>query len=171
MTQTELPGRSDELRALAQRLMQIADEADARPRQHTSGERKRPADEADYSPQFLRALALEVYRRRRRRAEYFERELFGEIAWDMLLDLFVYAMEGKRVSTTSLCIAAEAPPTTGLRWITMLEEKGLAERSGSDSDARLTYVSITEEGRDAMKRFLARECAAYRDPGGFMLAG
>lgn len=156
-------GRADELRMLAHRLLQIADEQD-RPADTARGERKRPSDDPEYSRQFLRSLAHGVYRRRRRRAEYFERELFGEVGWDILLDLFIHAMEGKLVPTTSLCIAAETPVPTGLRWISLLEGKGLVERSTSESDGRVTYVSLTEEGQQAMRRFLVAECGAGTVP-------
>ena len=60
----------------------------------------------------------------------------------MLLELFAKAVEGRQVSTTSLCLAAEAPVTTGLRWITMLEEEGLVCRESAITDARLTNVVV-----------------------------
>ena len=62
-------------------------------------------------------LAREFYAGRRRRARYLSVDLFGEPTWDILLDLYVAAREGRRVPTTSACIGAHVPPTTALRWL------------------------------------------------------
>ena len=40
-------------------------------------------------------------------------ELFGEPAWDILLDLYIANVENKPVSVSSACIGSAAPPTTG----------------------------------------------------------
>ena len=157
----------EELRAIAQRLMELADESEAAPQDTTAGCRRRPATE--YTPAYLRFAATRVYRLRRRRARYFDNSLFGEVAWDMLLDLFINAMDGKRVSTGSLCLAAEAPSATGLRWINILEEQGLVERAASASDARVTYVSLSATGMRQMKAYVANEYGISQNSSAFML--
>ena len=43
-------------------------------------------------------------------------ELFGDPAWDMLLDLTAARAEHTRVSVTSLCIASAVPPTGAPGW-------------------------------------------------------
>jgi hypothetical protein len=65
-----------------------------------------PAVEID--PAEIRA----VIRARRLRNQFFADELFADPAWDMLLDLFAAGLEKRRVSVSSLCIAAAVPPTT-----------------------------------------------------------
>ena len=52
---------------------------------------------------------------RRMRNEVFGDNLFGEPAWDMLLDLYASHLEQKRVSVSSLQIASAVPGTTALR--------------------------------------------------------
>lgn len=47
-------------------------------------------------------------------------DLFGEPAWDMIVDLFIAAEENKTVSVSSLCIDASVPMTTVLRWNNIL---------------------------------------------------
>lgn len=85
-----------------------------------------------------------VYRRRSRRAEIFEDDtLFGEPSWDILLDLYIAALSDKRVSVTSACIASGVPTTTGLRWINILERKGLVERHEDSVDGRRTFLRLT----------------------------
>ena len=77
-------------------------------------------------------------------------ELFAEPAWDMLLDLSLWAIHKKKVSVTSLCIAARVPTTTALRWVTVLEKMGFIERTQDATDARRSFLAISEKGLDAM---------------------
>src|SRR3546814_5849017 len=52
-----------------------------------------------------------LIRARRMRDQFFRSELFADPAWDMLLDLMAARLEHKRVSVSSLCIAAAVPVT------------------------------------------------------------
>jgi len=100
-------------------------------------------------------LAREFYSGRRRRARYLSADLFGEPTWDILLDLYVAAREGRRVPTTSACIGAHVPPTTALRWLRILEMRGLVDREEDGRDGRRTFVRLTARGHTAMESFLA----------------
>ena len=85
-------------------------------------------------------------------AGFFE-GLLADPAWDILLDLLRAQLENEQVSVTSLCIAAAVPPTTGLRWIKLLEETGLIERRPDERDRRRSFLAISEDGRDRMLAF------------------
>jgi hypothetical protein len=103
----------------------------------------------------LCSLARHAYALRRQRAAIFgSAELFGEPAWDILLDLYIAHAEGKQVSVSSACIGSGSPPTTGLRWLTVLADKGLIAREADDRDHRRIMVRLTEAGIAAMERFL-----------------
>ena len=99
-------------------------------------------------------LAREFYVGRRRRARYLSADLFGEPTWDILLDLYVAARERRRVPTTSACIGAHVPPTTALRWLRILEMRGLVEREEDGRDGRRTFVRLTVRGCTVMESFL-----------------
>jgi hypothetical protein len=100
------------------------------------------------------ALALHSYALRRNRAAIFGNpELFGEPAWDILLDLHIAHAEGKPVSVSSACIGSAAPPTTGLRWLGVLAEEGLVVRENDADDHRRVLVRLTRTGIKAMERF------------------
>jgi hypothetical protein len=87
--------------------------------------------------------ARQHYKARRARTNLFGvPDLFGEPAWDMLVDLFIAAEEGKRISVSSLCIASAVPMTTALRWIAILEARELISRSADSADARRFYLSL-----------------------------
>ncbi|MCT2401062.1 MarR family transcriptional regulator [Novosphingobium mangrovi (ex Huang et al. 2023)] len=101
-------------------------------------------------------LARQTYDDRRRRAKIFRSEdLFGEPAWDILLDLFVAAKERRRLSVTSACIGAAVPSTTALRWIAILEKKGLLVREADPGDARRVYVKLSAHGYGAMLEYFS----------------
>lgn len=101
-------------------------------------------------------LARQTYDDRRRRTKIFRsEELFGEPAWDILLDLFIAAKERRRVSVTSACIGSAVPSTTALRWITILEKQGLLMREADPGDARRVYVKLSARGYAAMLEYFA----------------
>jgi hypothetical protein len=101
-------------------------------------------------------LARKTYAARRRRAAIFgEADLFGEPAWDILLDLYIAHVEGKDVSVSSACIGSAAPPTTGLRWLGVLAEHGMVVREHDPDDQRRVLVRLTERGLEAMDRYFA----------------
>jgi hypothetical protein len=96
-----------------------------------------------------------VIRSRRMRAQFFTGELFADPAWDMLLDLFAAELERRRVSVSSLCIAAAVPPTTALRWIGSLHDAGLFERHADPSDRRRAYIALSQKAMDGMRSYVS----------------
>jgi hypothetical protein len=100
-------------------------------------------------------LVRRIIRQRQLRARFFDGELFGDPAWDMLLDLTAARAEHTRVSVTSLCIASGVPPTTALRWIGQMTEVGLFQRVEDEADRRRAFVALTEKAADAMARYFA----------------
>lgn len=102
----------------------------------------------------LATIARSLARMRQRRSRHFPPDLFAEPAWDMLLDLFINKARGVRVATTSLCLAANAPQATGLRYIAKLYEHGLLTRFEAPNDKRMVLVEITAKGYGQMRRCL-----------------
>ena len=111
-----------------------------------------PGDEAA-APDIDAPQVRAVIRARRMRGQFFGSELFADPAWDMLLDLFAAGLERRRVSVSSLCIAAAVPPTTALRWIGTLHEAGLFERQADPSDRRRAYIGLSPKGTEGMKSY------------------
>lgn len=120
-----------------------------------AGSRQSGEGRADFARQ-----ARNLYATRRRRAAIFgHSELFGEPAWDILLDLYVAHSERKPVSVSSACIGSAAPPTTGLRWLGLLAEHDLVMREHDPNDQRRVLVRLTDKGIAAMDEFFA--CTAW----------
>ncbi len=98
-------------------------------------------------------LVRRIIRQRQQRARCFDAELFADPAWDMLLDLTAARGEMKRVSVTSLCIAAAVPPTTALRWIGQMCEVGIFQRVEDMADRRRAFIELSDKAADAMSRY------------------
>lgn len=101
-------------------------------------------------------LASRIYEARRTRERIFQRKIFGEPAWDMLLALYCLPRRGKFLSATSLSYAASVPSTTGLRWQLELMKHGLIERGPPGVDARMRFMRLTELGRELLEKYLTR---------------
>ena len=136
----------DVLRALSLALEEIAVDDE-------NGEERPPkvlgsvdALEGERNADRLAEIAAREYRARRSRERYFDRTLFGEPAWDILIDLFIQQSSGKTVSVTSAAIASQVPVTTALRHLAMLQRAGLVERMRSAADARVKLLRLTREG-------------------------
>jgi hypothetical protein len=147
----ELVGIAARLSDLAQQLQRAATATDDDASLSKSG--------ADHHALHLHCSALSTARHaywlRRQRTQIFgSGELFGEPAWDILLDLYIAYAEGKHVSVSSACIGSASPATTGLRWLTVLTEQGLIAREADEQDHRRIMVRLTDHGIAAMERFL-----------------
>lgn len=99
-------------------------------------------------------LARALIRLRRHRDRQLGSDLFADPAWDMLLDLFVNADEQRDISASSLCIAAAVPSTTALRYITMMEKRGMVARRKDPLDNRRVFIFLTPEWHAKVDRLL-----------------
>ncbi|NQX94518.1 MAG: winged helix DNA-binding protein [Erythrobacter sp.] len=109
-------------------------------------------------------MARVAYAKRRKRTVIFgDPELFGEPAWDILLDLYIAQVEGKAVSVSSACIGSASPPTTGLRWLGVLAEQGLLHREHDPQDQRRVLVRLTDKALDAMDDYFASSAGFQTD--------
>lgn len=104
----------------------------------------------------LTRLACHIYDARRARDRLFDRGLFGEPAWDMLLALYCLPTRGELLTVTSLALASAVPQSTGYRWQTFLTEQGLIERGPVGVDLRKQFMRLTEEGRRVLETYLTR---------------
>jgi hypothetical protein len=91
------------------------------------------------------AAAAEACAARRRLYALFGRRLFSDPSWDILLELFVSTLEGRKVTVSTACMAACAPTTTALRHIAYLVQEALVVRRPHPADARSTYLELTEQ--------------------------
>ena len=104
----------------------------------------------------LRA-ADDLYRNRRRWERVFgsDSDLLGDPALDILLYLFIATQRRSEVCVSAACYAANAPQTTGLRYIAKLQERGFLVRVADPFDRRRHILEMTEVGEAVIRRCLA----------------
>jgi DNA-binding MarR family transcriptional regulator len=107
-----------------------------------------------FNSEFSAQLVKEIVRSRRQRDKLFGTELFGEPAWDILLELFVAEQSRRKLSVTSACLASAVPPTTAIRWVEKLENEGWVRRENDPRDRRRSWVVLTSKGSNAMRSYL-----------------
>ncbi|MEI6485496.1 MAG: hypothetical protein WCO11_04445 [Sphingomonadales bacterium] len=90
------------------------------------------------------------FRIRRLRGRHLPGLALGEPAWDILLDLAITHYWRRETSVTSLCIAADVPSTTALRWISSMTKAGLIVRRPCQRDGRRSFLAIAPETYQAM---------------------
>jgi hypothetical protein len=142
----ELRALGDEVAHIARRLTQVSERMTAEP--------KGPAGPitADYVRSIVQA--------RRLRDARFPRGLFGDPAWDMMLDLLIARIEGERVAVTALSTSAAVPASTTLRWIKTLCDHGLVVRSADANDGRRIFVALTDSAAERLMACLAETRAS-----------
>lgn len=130
-----------------------------------------PLAAADHKPggiddlQYLCRLAKEEYTERKRRNAYIDGDLLGEPVWDMLLDLFVcYALD-RKVAVSSVSYAADIPSTTALRYIAIMEERGLIVRKPDKKDKRRSWIELTPSAFRSISGYLAERGKRRRADG------
>lgn len=99
--------------------------------------------------------AREIYAFRRKRSNWLPQDLFGEPAWDILLELFTMRIEGKQARVKTACLASGVPATTALRWINVLERKGLIASSADSADHRVRWIWLKDEPYEKLYNMLA----------------
>lgn len=162
---------SEEVRRLAATIERLAG-GEARPfgsvNEHKRTYRGSPAEETKGKaetaspPDHTEIRAL--IRIRRLRERFLPEDLFGDPAWDMMLDLFAARLAGERVSVSSLCIAAAVPPTTALRWIGQLTDRGLFQRADDPADGRRAFIALSDEAAHGLTAW----AQAVRKSGGVL---
>lgn len=105
--------------------------------------------------------AVDAYNMRRNREKIFgDTQLFGEPTWDILLDLFIAELRDVKMQTTSVCIGAQVPQTTALRWLALLERENLVRRYRDNEDSRRVYIQLTEPALKKMVHVFYERCFA-----------
>lgn len=160
------------LHLISQRITRVVDRLESVAPDECGADGEHAPDAADRALDEAAAVRAHV-RTRRLRARLLPGDLFGEPAWDILLDLYAAALEGRAVTVAEACIASAVPATAASRWLGKLAESGLIRRSGAVAGPGET-VALTPQARQAVGTWvefallgqpLARVVAQSGDPG------
>lgn len=113
-----------------------------------------PAEAISFGAAGRLNTAIAWVRARACRDRAFGDDLFFDPAWSIMLELYVHYRQQTATSITSLCVAAKIPPSTGLRWVALLEKRGLVTREADPFDRRKSYARLTAEAIDRVERTL-----------------
>lgn len=116
------------------------------------------------TPEQVLETAKNIYDLRRKRNSWLPSELFGEPAWDILLELFIMRLQKQPVRVKSACIASGVPATTALRWINTLEKMGMIVSTADAADHRVRWLHMQDDAFNAVFGLLAEETARVRPP-------
>jgi DNA-binding MarR family transcriptional regulator len=83
--------------------------------------------------------------------------------WNILLDLFISAIERRAVPTGDACLASAAPHSTALRHLIFLMDAGYVTRLPDPEDARRTLVGLTSKGAELVGGCLQAEFDALKE--------
>ena len=98
--------------------------------------------------------AGEILADRRRRVLRFGKGMFGEPAWDILLQLYI-SEGGHRQTISAISELSGASRSTALRWIDYLDNRELISRKAHPTDRRMAFVELTDKGRVALELYLS----------------
>ena len=105
-------------------------------------------------PEMMVTRARIIFHGRLARARHFNRAMFGEPAWDILLVLYINDRGGGRLTATKIADLIEQPFSTVVRWIDYLEKERLIERRQHPNDKRISLIGLLEKGRAAIDAYL-----------------
>ena len=119
-------------------------------------------DEAG-GPDILANLAEAIMRLHMDRRTFMGEDLFGEPGWEILLDLFTQKRRSKRVLISMIGNISGVKPSTALRWIGILHQRGLLQRELDTSDQRRVWVSLTADGEKKISQFLIHSFRTFNN--------
>lgn len=135
--------------AAAHRLMQILSEGS-----EADVVRIVPGSPPAITREALIQAAWQELARRGRRMQMLPEGMFGEAAWEMLLVLYAEQQQA-RVTIAGLSNKLDLPPSTALRWLNYLHDKGLVVRDPHPTDQRSAVIRLTPPAIEALELYLS----------------
>lgn len=127
-----------------------------RDRLHAGYTLRSPASGRDAVLDIAHERARRTIRRRLLRRQLLgSPELFGEPAWEILLDVFVHECERKPLAITSTCATAGIPMSSGLRLIQKLCDADILQRLPDPFDGRRCFIRFKPPAFDRMLAYFA----------------
>jgi DNA-binding MarR family transcriptional regulator len=113
------------------------------------------ATDGPHDRKLLAEHARLTFANRSLRSEFFNKDMFGEAAWDMLLALYVAEHSGTRHTVSGLASLSGVATTTALRWLDFLQTEELVARQSNPIDRRVFYIELTDKGREGLDAYFS----------------
>ncbi|HEX6660494.1 MAG TPA: hypothetical protein VF067_01315 [Sphingomicrobium sp.] len=89
------------------------------------------------------------------RKKMFGEDLFSGPAWSILLELFESYMLQRTDTVGQVCVSAELPGATALRWLAKLRDEGFVRLRDDHLDRRRRFAELSEEGVQMMTQYFS----------------
>lgn len=104
---------------------------------------------------FSRCSSAEVYKFEKRiravRNGLFATGYFADVAWEVMVDLFVANVENRKLSIADLAERNDVPLSTLLRYLARMEDDELIYRIPDHHDKRRVFIKLTIIAEDKLK--------------------
>lgn len=104
-------------------------------------------------PETNPGLIVAVIAARKLRNKYFDRDLFFDPAWSILIDLYHAELSGQQLSVSAVCYGSGVAETTALRYIGVLEQRSLIERVPDPKDKRRAFLRLTPSAHEKLGKY------------------
>ncbi|MCG6116348.1 MAG: hypothetical protein MEQ84_14245 [Mesorhizobium sp.] len=112
------------------------------------------APRPDSPPDIPEMPRLKRYLKMRRERERLFPKLFGDPAWDMLLLLYVYRAARVPLQVSAIAGLANVPGTTSLRYLDLMIEQQLINRTPDPRDRRRIWLTMTPKAVKLLEQWL-----------------
>ncbi|MEP0144501.1 MAG: hypothetical protein ABJP02_10355 [Parasphingorhabdus sp.] len=80
--------------------------------------------------------------------------LFSDSCWDMCLDIYICDLKDEKITISSIAHSSGIPMTTAMRYINVMTEDGLLEKSSNPSDNRMVFISTSDNCKEKISTIL-----------------
>lgn len=81
--------------------------------------------------------------------------LFADSCWNMCLDIYLCGLKGDQVTVSAIAHSSGIPMTTAMRYINVMVDQGLLEKTPNPDDNRMIFVSASLECVDKIETILS----------------
>lgn len=82
--------------------------------------------------------------------------LFSDSCWIMCLDIYICDLKDEQVTVSAVAHSSGVPMTTAMRYINVMAEEGLLEKSPNPSDHRMIFVSTSPDCKEKISTILTQ---------------
>ena len=81
--------------------------------------------------------------------------LFADSCWNMCLDIYICGLKEQQVTVSAVAHSSGIPMTTAMRYINVMVEQGLLQKSSNPADHRMVFVAVSLECRNKIEKLLS----------------
>ena len=150
---TDIPSHAEPIDPIALKTRELIEEAERAVATHDG-------DLAEFARQTLMG--------REQRSRYFDPVLFSNPAWDILLNLYVAAAEGRGLGVLDCCTTSALPQGVALYWLSYLKQEEMVIEVPAATRPRQTLIRLSDQTQKAMSAYLSSLICLGLGPDAFM---